>query len=188
MNPSVVAVARTTSGLQIYRCELGTAGPEWKLRTPLAGLQPSPDVQRISLNFARLGAAVATYHYRSDFGALLAPTRIEALGLSVPAATAPVWDLTFRASGGALRREIVAGRVLAQDATSPDNIPLLLIGIRGRSIDPGTPTALASATHMLRWSTRGGLAPAASSCTTAAIGQEVQSPYAADYYFITAAN
>lgn len=186
-SPSAIAVVRTTSGFQIYRCDQGTAGPEWKLRTPLATLEPAPNVQRPSLNRARLGSLVAGYHYRSDFGGLLAPPRLEAMGLAQPPVNTPVWDLTFQPSGEPLHREVLAVRLLAQDAPSAANIPLLLLEVRGRSIDPGTPRATAAATHILRWNTRGGLAPAASTCDAASLGREVQSPYAADYFFLATA-
>ena len=184
-NPSVAAVVRTVSGFQIYRCDMGAAAPEWKLRTPLAGFEPSPDVQKPSLNCSRLDSLVGSYHYRSDFGALLASPQIEAMGLALPPVNAPVWDFTFQADGQPVHREVMAGRVLAQDAPNAANIPMLLLEVRGRSIDPGTPKAIASATHVLRWYTRGGLAPAATACTAATLGREVQSPYAAQYYFVT---
>lgn len=186
-SPRVLGVARTLSGFQIYRCEQGATALEWKLRTPLAGLEPSPNVLNVSLNRSRFGTLVGTYHYRSDFGALLATTAITTLGLAQPPATAPVWDFTSQASNGTLRREVVAGRLVAQDTTNAANIPLLYIEIRGRSIDPGTATGIAAATHILRWNTRGGLAPAASTCTSTTLGREVQAPYSADYYFVAPA-
>jgi hypothetical protein len=185
-NPSAIAVVKTISGFQIYRCELGTAAPEWRLRTPLAGLAPSFDVQRPVLNLERLAGLVGAYHYRSDFGGLAAPAQLAAIGLVAPT-TAPVWDFTLQPSGGAPRHEVLAGRVLAQDATSAESIPMLLLEVRGRSIDAGTPSALAPATHLLRWNTRGGVAPAASACTTETLGREAQSPYAAEYYFLQTA-
>jgi hypothetical protein len=183
-NLSVIAVASTVSGFQIYRCEQGTTAPEWRLRTPLAGLAPALDVQRPALNYQRLSPLVGSYHYRSDFGGLLASAQLEALGLAVPAVNAPVWDFTFQASGEPIHREVLAGRLLAQDVTDPASIPLLLLEVRGRSIDPGTPRVTASATHVLRWSTHGGLAPAAGACTADTLGREVQSPYAAQYYVL----
>jgi hypothetical protein len=183
---TVIAVARTVSGFQIYRCEQGATAPEWKLRTPLAGLDPATNVQKPSLNKSRFGSLVGAYHYRSDFGTLLPAAQLEALGLAQPPVNAPVWDFTFQPSGGAPRRETVAVRALASDVTNAANIPYLLLEVRGRSIDPGTPSALAGSTHLLRWNTCGGLAPAAADCTTATLGREVQSPYSADYYFLAA--
>jgi hypothetical protein len=182
----VIAVARTASGFQIYRCEQGATAPEWKLRTPLAGLDPATNVLRPSLNQSRFGSLVGAYHYRSDFGTLLSAPQLETLGLAQPPVNAPVWDFTFQPSSGVLRRETVAVRALAQDVTNAANIPYLLLEVRGRIIEPGTPSALAGSTHLLRWNTRGGLAPAASACTAATLGREVQSPYAADYYFLAA--
>jgi len=183
VRPGTVAVVKTVSGFQIYRCEQGTTAPEWRLRTPMAGFTPSYEVQRASLNLQRFAGSVATYHYRSDFGGLLSPAQAEAIGLVAPA-TAPIWDFTFQPTGGAPRHEVLGGRVIAQDTTSSANIPALLLEVRGRSIDPGVPSALASATHVLRWNTRGGLAPAASACTADTLGREYQSPYAAEYHFI----
>jgi hypothetical protein len=43
------------------------------------------------------------------------------------------------------------------------------------------------ATHVLRWNTRGGLAPEAATCNTPMLGREYQSPYSAEYYFLAAA-
>lgn len=186
-NPSAIAVVRTMAGFQIYRCDQGTAGPEWKLRTPLATLEPSPHVQRASLNRARLGSLAAGYHYRSDFGGLLASSQLEALGLAQPPVNTPVWDFTFQPSGQPVHREVFAVRLLAQDAPSAANIPLLLLEVRGRAIDPGTPRAIAAATHILRWNTRGGLAPAASTCDATTLGRDAQSPYSADYFFLSTA-
>jgi hypothetical protein len=178
------AVARTVSGFQIYRCEQGAMGPEWKLRTPLATLTPSPDVDQRGVNEQRLEGLVASYHYRSDFGGLLAAAQIEAMGLASPPVNAPVWDFTFQKADEAPRHEVLAARLVAQDTPVAGHIPFLLLEIRGRAIDPGTATVLADTTHMLRWATRGGLAPAAG-CTTATLGRESQSPYVADYYFLT---
>lgn len=184
---SAIAVVKTVSGFQIYRCDQGTSGPVWALRTPLAGFAAATDVQRASLNASRLSGLVGTYHYRSDFGGLLVASQIEALGLAVPATNAPVWDFTFQASGQTTHREVMAGRLLAQDTPDPANIPMFFLEVRGRAIDAGTPKAIASATHVLRWNTRGGLAPAASTCTSATLGREVQSPYSANYYFLAPA-
>lgn len=184
-NPSVAAVVKTLSGFQIYRCEQGATAPEWRLRTPIAGLVPSLEVQRPLLNAQRFAGVLGTYHYRSDFGGLLAPSQIASIGLAAPT-TAPVWDFTFQGSDGMARHEVLAGRVVAQDTTNPANIPVLFLEVRGRSIDPGAASALASATHVIRWNTRGGLAPAASACTSETIGREYQSPYAAEYFYLRA--
>src|SRR6185369_9128328 len=135
-------------------CEQGTTAPQWKLRTPLAMLAPALDVQRPVLNLTRLGSLVGSYHYRSDFGGLLAARQVEALGLAVPAVTAPVWDFTFQPSGEPLQHDVMAGRVLAQDVPDAANVPVLFLEVRGRSIDAGTPKAIGSATHVLRWNTR----------------------------------
>lgn len=182
-SPSVLAVIKTISGFQIYRCEQGATAPEWKLRTPLAGFEPAANVQCPTLNRSRLASIVGGYHYRSDFGSLLADTQLQAIGLTATT-PAPVWDFTFQPAGQAPRHEVVAARVLAQDTPNTANIPTLLIEVRGRSVDAGTKSVIASATHILRWNTANGLAPAASTCTTATLGREVQSPYAAEYYFL----
>ena len=183
VRPGAVAVVKTVSGFQIYRCEQGTAAPEWRLRTPMAVFTPSYEVLRASLNLQRFAGSVATYHYRSDFGGLLSPAQAAAIGLVAPA-TAPVWDFTFQPTGGAPRHEVLAGRLIAQDTTGSTSIPALLLEVRGRAIDSGVPSALASVTHVLRWNTRGGLTPAASACTADTLGREHQAPYAAEYYFI----
>lgn len=177
----------TFDGFQIYRCELAASGqPAWALRTPLAQL---------------LGSGVsasAAYHARSDFGGLVSDAELTALGLLVNGvrATAPIWQFTINPSGAG-RRETVAGRVLAQDIVDTTAIPYLFIEVRGRAISTITggvarqttavadPLAhpIASSEYMLRFNTRGGLAPAVP-CTTSNLGSESQQPYRAIYYFI----
>lgn len=182
---TAVNVVRTSAGFQIYRCDQAAAGPAWALRTPIAVLSPSPDVQRQSLNTSRLGSLVASYHYRSDFGGFLSPAQLTTLGLANPPVNAPMWDFTFDVNGQ-LHREVMAGRLLAQDVTNAANVPMFLLEVRGRVIENGAARPIGTATHVLRWNTRGGLAPAASSCTAASLGREIQVPYSADYYFLKA--
>lgn len=194
-NPTVRGVVLTNSGLQIYRCDRNAAGvPTWSLRSPFA---------EFSSTFVGFPASNA-YHARSDFGGLVTDDEQRALGLLDAAgvrATAPIWQFSFfdRASQRITRRETVAGRVVAQDAPSAADIPLLLIEVRGRAVTTirngvvaSTSSAadraanpVAGSEYLLRWQTRDGLAPAAASCTAATIGAESQSPYSALYYFIT---
>lgn len=198
--PVVRAAYNAGSGLQIYRCELNAAGqPAWALRTPLARLGPT------SATASALSEVTNAYHARSDFGALLADRELTALGLLDAAGVrvnAPTWQFTFglnRSSFTPVRREVVAGRVLAQDALSPTrNIPDLLLEVRGRSIatiaggvtgavsnrpDP-VANPIASADYLLRYSTGNGLAPAAAECSAATLGAESQQFYVTTYYFI----
>lgn len=199
--PVVRAVYRTGAAFQIYRCELNAAGqPAWALRTPLARLAPT------SATNAALSNVSNGYHARSDFGGLLSDRELTALGLLDAAggrATAPTWQLTFTPTRTdaytPVRREVVAGRVVAQDAPVPTrNIPDLLLEVRGRSIatiaggvitavsDRPDPIAhpIAAADYLLRFSTSGGLAPAAGECATATLGLESQQRYSTSYYFI----
>jgi hypothetical protein len=198
--PVVRAVFSTSSGFQIYRCDLNAAGqPAWALRTPLARMAPSAPT---TIAFSNVSNG---YHARSDFGGLLSDGELSALGLIDAAGvrtTAPTWQFTFTASRRdpwPVRREVVAGRVLAQDASAPTfNIPDLLVEVRGRSISTiagGVTTAvsnrpdpvanpIASADYLLRFSTVGGVAPAAGECATATLGIESQQYYSTFYYFI----
>jgi hypothetical protein len=195
----VRAVYATESGAQIYRCDKNAAGqPVWALRTPLAHLVPSKKTKQ------KLGATALAYHHRSDFGGLVSAAEIAALGLIDGAGVvtnAPVWSFTFAAEGTPQiveEREIVAGRVLAQDVLGTGNIPNLLVEVRGRSVagladgivlgasnlaDPAEDT-LAATSYILRWNLRGGVAPAAGLCSQATLGSESQQAYAADYYFL----
>lgn len=177
----------TFDGFQIYRCELSASGqPAWALRTPLAILLGS-------------GASAQTgYHARSDFGGLVTDAEQTALGLLANGvrATAPIWQFNV-ITGGNGRRETVAGRVIAQDSPDATAIPYLFIEVRGRAVSTITggvtrqtsnladPIAspIASSEYMLRFNTRGGLAPGAS-CTTSNLGAESQQPYRSYYYFI----
>jgi Protein of unknown function (DUF3455) len=200
--PVVRAVYGTGSGFQIYRCELNAAGqPVWALRTPLARM-----ISASGLTAAALTNVSNGYHARSDFGGLLSDRELTALGLLDAAGvrtTAPTWQFTFTPSSTdsftPVRREVVAGRVLAQDAPAPTrNIPDLLIEVRGRSIATiagGVTTAvtnradpvahpIASADYLLRFSSSGGVAPAAGECATATLGLESQQRYSTAYYFI----
>jgi hypothetical protein len=195
----VRALYHTESGAQIYRCDRNAAGaPVWALRSPLAHLIPSRATER------RLGQVALAYHHRDDLGGLVSPPELAALGLVDAAGatiTAPVWVFTFAAPESpviAEEREIVAGRVLAQDVVGTGNIPNLLLEVRGRSVaglDQGVVVSatsaadpaldpIASSDYLLRWNLRGGVAPAAALCTEATLGTESQQPYQADYYFL----
>lgn len=192
----VRALTRTRSGLQIYRCEQGATGtPAWVLRTPLAELLPTARTRsNVEVDGRTLTSA---YHYRNDLGGLAPALAQATLGLSN--ATAPVWDLSFEAPGasGGGTREIVAGRVLAQDVVGTGNIPHFLIEVRGRAalatqdgvatravpVDPYD-HPVASSELMLRWNLVGGVAPPAARCSASTLGEEAQVPYSADYYFI----
>ena len=43
---------------------------------------------------------------------------------------------------------------------------------------------LAATDYILRWNLRGGVAPAAASCSEATLGSESIQAYSADYYFL----
>jgi Protein of unknown function (DUF3455) len=202
-NPVVRALYGTESGFQVYRCDRAASGqPAWALRTPLAHLRPK------ALTGLLVQPAFNHYHLRSDLGGLVSEAEQLALGLAppdAPRATAPVWQFTFTGSlppgdsqAPAARRETVAGRVLASDTVDATAIPWLLIEVRGRAIstvqggvttqtvsvaDPqGNP--IAASEYLLRFNTRGGLAPAAALCADSSVGAESQQPYSADYYFV----
>ena len=130
----------------------------------------------------------------------MSDAELAALGLLTGGvrATAPIWQFTVTTSGSG-RRETVAGRLLAQDTVDATAIPYLFLEVRGRAVSTisggvvrqtssaADPVAhpIAASEYLLRWNTRGGLAPAAS-CTTANLGAESQAPYHSYYYFIDA--
>jgi hypothetical protein len=195
----VRALFNTASGAQIYRCDRNAAGvPTWTQRTPFAQLVPTRQTEQ------RLGGLAMSLHHRSDFGTLLTPLELGTLGLvdaSGVATNAPVWSVMFPAPGApetAEEREVVAGRVIAQDVVGTGNIPNLLLEVRGRSVAglvdgivvgatsvaDATADPIAASDYILRWNLRGGVAPAASLCTEATLGSESQQPYRADYYFL----
>jgi Protein of unknown function (DUF3455) len=202
-NPVVRALYGTESGFQIYRCDLNAAGqPAWALRSPLAHLSPR------GLTASLLRSVSNRYHARSDFGALASDAELTAMGLIDSAGvrtTAPIWQITFDRPRRSfldpwvsIRRETVAGRVVAQDTVNANDIPWLLIQVRGRAVTPisegvaGTTSSLAdgranpiaASEYLLRFNTRGGVAPAAARCSEAILGRESQQPYSSDYYFV----
>jgi hypothetical protein len=195
----VRALYATESGAQVYRCDRNAAGqPVWALRTPIAHLTPSKATKQ------KVGAAALAYHHRSDIGGFVSPAEIAALGLidaAGAAINAPVWTFTFPAEGTPQiveEREIVAGRVLAQDVLGTGNIPHLLLEVRGRSVAgladgvvlgatnvaDAAQDPIASSNYILRWNLKGGVAPAAALCSEATLGSESQQAYSADYYFV----
>src|SRR5215475_1107306 len=74
----------------------------------------------------------------------------------------------------------VTGKAAAR-ADSPDanSIPWLLVTVTGHTGDG----ALSRVTDIQRIHTKGGVAPAADTCSTAKQGSEGKSSYTADYYF-----
>ncbi len=196
--PVVRALYRTRSGFQIYRCTHDASGqPVWQLRTPLTELEPK------ALTALLVGRGSNRYHMLSQFGELVNDAELAAMGLlggDGVRSTAPVWQFTFTGSHESElnRRETVAGRVIAQDSVSTADIPWLLIQVRGRAVSTITDGVMietgniadprrhpiAASEYLLRFNTRGGVAPAAATCDESAIGSESQQPYAADYYFI----
>ena len=199
-NARVRTILTTESGLQIYQCALNTAQvPAWTLRSPLAHVPPeygpsASALQSPLYNTSRL--LVGTYHYRSDFGAQLSQVEISTLGLANPPTNAPVWDVSYRLSTGQGLREVVAGRLLAQDTVGAGNIPAFFIEVRGRlaassNVAGGvsTPSAvdpyrhpIAASEYILRWNVIGGMARRP--CTSSNLGAEERAPYFANYYFI----
>lgn len=176
----VDAVAVTNQlAFQVYQC----TGTAWTLRTPLATLTPDQPRRR---GFSSL---VEANHYRSDFGRLLSDTQREQIGLKTGNVfiNRPVWDFTF--GGDDAGREIVAavvgpGQPVA-DANGPGNVPQLFLTIQGSFTDRAYPSPIVSTTHMLRWTTSGGTAPA-TPCDAALVNAVVEVPYSAEYYFLTA--
>jgi hypothetical protein len=201
--PVVRALYGTESGEQIYRCDRDAAGrPAWALRTPLAHLTPK------ALTALLVRPAFSRYHARSDFGSLVSDAELSAMGLLSAAGVrvnAPIWQFTFTGArvpgtslAPAVRRETVAGRVLAQDTVDATAIPWLLIQVRGRAVttlqgglaqqtvavaDPRA-NPIAASEYLLRFNTLGGVAPAAALCVDSTLGAESAQPYAADYYFV----
>lgn len=65
----------------------------------------------------------------------------------------------------------------------PTAIPWLRLVKVSTTVGPFGGDKLVKTTFIQRINTRGGLAPAASTCTAAATGQQVEVPYTADYTF-----
>jgi hypothetical protein len=199
-NPALRAHFVTGSGFQIYRCDNTASGPAWTLRTPLAQLHANLPTL---LSYPQVSNAI---HARSDFGGLVSDAELSAMGLIDAAgarSVAPTWQITFGESVARrripTRREIVAGRVVAQDAApTPTSIPSLLIEVRGRAVSTiqggvavatsnvadATANPIASSDYLLRLSNGLGTAPDAAACTSATLGQESQTYYTANYYFV----
>lgn len=199
--PVVRALYGTQSGFQIYHCGRNAAGqPTWSLRTPLTELAPK------ALTATLVRPVTNRYHMFSDFGGLVADPELSAMGLlgaDGVRTTAPVWQFTFGKPYGSTppglrHRETVAGRLIAQDTVRTGDVPWLLLEIRGRavsSIEAGITVdtidvadertnPIAASEYILRFNTRGGVAPVAATCNEDTVGIESQQPYAADYYFV----
>ena len=78
----------------------------------------------------------------------------------------------------------VTGKTSAKvDSPDPDSIPWLLLTATGHS----GAGVFAQVTSIQRIHTKGGHAPAATSCDSSKLGAETKIPYTADYYFYAAA-
>jgi hypothetical protein len=76
----------------------------------------------------------------------------------------------------------VVGQLVKPATVDPKSIPWLLLS--QKSATPGKfGNYLTNTSFIQRINTRGGLAPAASTCTAATNGVQKQIPYTADYYF-----
>ena len=76
----------------------------------------------------------------------------------------------------------VVGQLVKPVTVDPKSIPWLLLS--QKSTTPGKfGNYLTKTSFIQRINTRGGLAPAASTCTAAANGVQREVPYTADYYF-----
>jgi Protein of unknown function (DUF3455) len=77
----------------------------------------------------------------------------------------------------------VVGRVAGTATVDPTAIPWLKLAKASTTVGPFGGDKLVKTTFIQRINTRGGLAPAASTCTAAATGRQVEIPYTADYTF-----
>jgi hypothetical protein len=77
----------------------------------------------------------------------------------------------------------VVGRVAGTATVDPTAIPWLKLAKASTAVGPFGGDRLVKTTFIQRINTRGGLAPAASTCTVAAAGRQVEVPYTADYTF-----
>jgi hypothetical protein len=76
----------------------------------------------------------------------------------------------------------VVGQLVKPVTVDPKSIPWLLLS-RKDSTEGKFGNFLTPTTFIQRINTRGGLAPAASTCTTANAGAQKEVPYTADYFF-----
>jgi hypothetical protein len=77
----------------------------------------------------------------------------------------------------------VVGRVAGMATVDPSAIPWLKLAKASTAVGPFGGDKLVKTTFIQRINTRGGLAPAASTCTASATGRQVEVPYTADYTF-----
>jgi hypothetical protein len=77
----------------------------------------------------------------------------------------------------------VIARAVGTASVDPTAIPWLKLEKVSTAAGPFGGDKLVKTTFIQRLNTRGGLAPAASTCTTANAGTQAEVPYTADYYF-----
>ena len=89
--------------------------------------------------------------------------------------------------GGPTWQDQDGSKVVGQrvDGVTVDSsaIPWLLLRAASTSAGTGDGDRLVATTYIQRTATTGGLAPAAAACNAATVGNPVEVPYTADYYF-----
>ena len=80
------------------------------------------------------------------------------------------------------RRQLDLGQLVKPATVDPKSIPWLLLSAKIETAGKFG-NRLTQTTFIQRINTRGGIAPAASTCTAATAGAKKEVPYTADYYF-----
>ena len=164
-------LAVATAGCMTAVAEAGPAAPALP-----EGLDPVPAGHKLFL----VGHASGVQIYRCDAGAtwtFLAPRANlydNSGNLIVTHFAGPTWQAQDGSSVKAARVDGVT--------VDPNDIPWLLLATTSATAGPGG-DRLAGTTYIQRLATDGGVAPPPNQCDADTVGEVVEIPYTADYYF-----
>jgi hypothetical protein len=164
-------LAVATAGCMTAVAEAGAAAPALP-----EGLDPVPAGHKLFL----VGHASGVQIYRCDVGAtwsFLAPRAYlydNSGNLIVTHFAGPTWQARDGSSVKAARVDGVT--------VDPNDIPWLLLATTSATAGPDG-DRLAGTTHIQRLATNGGVAPPPNQCDADTVGEVVEIPYTADYYF-----
>jgi hypothetical protein len=159
-----------TAGCMTAVAEAGPAKPALP-----EGLDPVPAGHKLFL--VRHASGVQIYRCAGatwSFGALRANLYDNSGKLIVPHFAGPTWQLRDGSTVKAARADGVT--------VDPNDIPWLLLATSSATAGPDG-DRLAGTTYIQRLATDGGVAPPPGQCDAETIGEVVEIPYTADYYF-----